>query len=218
MEEPIKTVRRRPFLRFAICAIIAIVVFPCLYLIAGQVVIAWAMTHWISTDIKLPDRSGHVKFMVQAKHHLVAEFDRQIRIETKSFPSTTLIAPIDGCGDTPVDVYWYPGNKQEGPYLRFVDPSQEYILDLKHGGIRQIARIDGHLYVGKCTDDLSRWEVGGGGDDNIDFGDINSPVPKAYGLLAEGDGRYMGSITYSMLGCRFKKSKPTVSWRNRDDL
>ena len=222
MEETSKPVRRRSFLHWAISIVIVIAALPFLCLIANQVIIAWAMTHWLSTGIKLPDDSGRVRFMVQAKSLHVAEFDRQIKVESKSFPSTTLIVPIDGCGAMPVDVYWYPADRNEGPYLRFIDPRNEYVLDLMHGGIRQVARIDGRIYIGDCTDDLSTWEIGNGysrdGKEYIEFGGIASPVPKAAGLLAKSDGCYIGSITYSELRCQFKKTKPSVSWQDRDDL
>ncbi|MHB0914043.1 MAG: hypothetical protein ACYC2Y_11480 [Armatimonadota bacterium] len=93
---------------------------------------------------------------------------------------------------------------------------------MKQGGIRQVARIDGQLYIGNCTDDLSTWEIYNSyskdGKEYIVLGGVDSPAPKAAGLLVKSDGRYIGSITYSIWGCRFKKTKPSVSWQNRDDL
>lgn len=162
---------------------------------------------WSECAVQLPNESGRVVLLRRCLHPLFAEYDRQIRFEVGDDPNTVCWLPTNCGGRTCINVYWYPANRAEGPYVKLRDSWGVYVLDLQrktasilreHNGVRYIGEIppqsDGSVSSGwSKADGRKDWTYTVGKNEGR----------KLNGLLAEAKGLYLGRLDSRTGALRF---------------
>lgn len=59
--------------------------------------------------------------------------------------------PSDNRSLVLVNAYWYPTNKQGGPWIRLQDQEGEYLVDMKQNKVSRILRYKGHVFAGELS-------------------------------------------------------------------
>lgn len=165
---------------------------------------------WTRARIPLPDGSGSVTYMARLRKILCAEWDRKVRIDTKRFHGVMACVPFDTCGAWPVKVYWYSAANGRGPYLRFRDPLNEYLVDLKHGKTLYVVRTGGNAYVGDISATGFRsWGTTTDSDGKEEGVTVNDrPARLLERSVASRPGQYLGRIDHPRRGFVSCKQKP----------
>lgn len=86
---------------------------------------------WIECPIELPGKSGRIVFLRRHSHPFLAEYERQVRYETKALAIVRPLPPNTG-GKTKINVYYYEAKNGQGPYVKFQDRYGNYRFDLSH--------------------------------------------------------------------------------------
>lgn len=128
---------------------------------------------WKQCRVPLPDGSGEVVYMAKQLVALCGEYDRKIIIHTNNIKDKECSVPMDTAGGSPVNVYWYPSDNNNGPYFRFVDPLSEYFVDLRRG----------------TTFEVTKYPESGSA--------VEKELARVIGL---GAGTYIGRIEHSYVG------------------
>ncbi len=60
--------------------------------------------------------------------------------------------PLEGCGETRMDAYWYPPDDGLGPCIRLRDYLHEYLLDLERRKTYLLLRYEGQVFAGEISE------------------------------------------------------------------
>jgi hypothetical protein len=158
---------------------------------------------WKHCTIPLPDGSGSVEYMARLSKTQHDVWDRKARIQLRSLPERFVWLPCD-CLEDPANVYWYRAEGEAGAYLRFQEPSWEYLVDLKHGRTLLVAREEqsGHAYVGELTPDKPETFITGptldvkgkAVDNTVEVEICGRPGRRLDSHIASKPGKYIGRI------------------------
>lgn len=161
---------------------------------------------WEECSVELPNGSGRFVFLRQHIHPFLAEYDRKIRFETEHGATNTAWLRTNVGGRTKVNVYWYPADQEEGPFVRLQDHWGEHILDFRRSVTRLVSRMQGAAYIGDMAgpDTGSGWQRRIGAErEETEFLVGTTKNEKVTGLLASGSGLYVGRIDGSQGPLRF---------------
>lgn len=173
----------------------------CMAVLAAFVILAIWIAHdfrvWQQCRIPLPNGYGSVIYMVRLNKILCAEYDRKIRVQTKSIHGRANWIPGDTAGCSPVNVYWYPAHGSKGPYLRFQDPMNEYLVDIHSGKALLIMRLgQRNAYAGEISTRYYRSNICAFGS-TVEAEVDGRPAHKLESRVALRPGRYIGRISES---------------------
>jgi len=183
--------RRGSCVRYGCIAVAAVLLALVGWIASGFII-------WKRCRITLPDGSGTLVYMARLNKILCAEWDRQVRFETKRFHGRTRWVHGDGGGDAPINVYWYPAEGGTGPHLRLREPSVECFVDLKHGTTWLVkSREAGACYVGEMSSTFPKtgWTEDPTTGETVDTVD-GHPVRRLENRVAQSRGVYLGRIEY----------------------
>lgn len=155
---------------------------------------------WEQVAIPLPDGSGSVYYMVQLQQSLCAEYDRKARVQTTRVHGKVHWLPMDTAGGSPVNVYWYPAERGRGPYLRFRDPLQEYLVDVSSGTTLLVVRVPGAgTYAGEIRSNRLSSSVSSMGSPprDVEVMVCDRPAHKLDSRIADKPGQYIGRVDES---------------------
>jgi hypothetical protein len=93
---------------------------------------------WVECAIPLPGDLGRIVFMRRHIHPFLAEYDRKIRFETRSFSNMVKPLGLNCGGRTKINVYLYPAGNDKGPFVGLRDHLGAYYLDLQRGVVISI--------------------------------------------------------------------------------
>jgi len=178
-----------------------------------------AMNRWAGCEIRLPNGSGSVVFLQKLSHPIMAEFDRRVRFDTGVHRGVVAPLPMDTCGAQPINVYWISARGKMGPYLYMRDPIQDYLVDLKRGATRALAKEQGRVFA-QDLHGASQYGVDiivvqeEGKKPEVEAGQGVDEITAAFHTASR---RYLGRIESSGWGARFitKARSPEQPVRHR---
>ena len=104
----------------------------------------------ISCKIPIPSEYGTLIFLRHGIHSSLSAYEYKLKFTVGPTTIERFIFSNRG-GYTLVDTYWYPTDQQGGPWVRFQNQEDEYLLDIKEQRVLRILRYKGHVFAAELS-------------------------------------------------------------------
>lgn len=134
--------------------------------------------------LQLPVEDGFVvEFERRRAHPVQAEYERRVNVVSADGTPTVVGLPMNTGGRTHFNVFWIAAAQDDGPWLRLLDHTGEYLLPLTQPSLQRICR-EGSELSHVASDNCSRF----GSDGKLTYAGEAGPPPKLY------PGIYLGAL------------------------